>query len=156
MSAQAVRIEDEQIEAVKNWPEPTLVRDIQVFIGFANFYQCFIQGFSRIAAPLTSLLKTTRSSEESAPKVFKADDNEVVGDGGGRANKIVMNLSKNKKSRKSTRISNIGATGEPNFLTPDAKKAFNQLRLALSKLRSSDILIQKVISGLKLMHQAMP
>ena len=25
---------------------------------------------------------------------------------------------------------NIGATGEPTFLTPDAKKAFNQLRLA--------------------------
>ena len=38
MPAQAVKIEDKQIEAVKNWPEPTSVRDIQVFIGFANFY----------------------------------------------------------------------------------------------------------------------
>ena len=28
VSAQAVRIEDEQIEAVKNWLEPTFVRDI--------------------------------------------------------------------------------------------------------------------------------
>ena len=35
-------MEDEQIKAVKNWLEPTLVRDIQVFIGFANFYQYFI------------------------------------------------------------------------------------------------------------------
>ena len=50
-------MEDERIEAVKNWPEPTSVRDIQVFIGFANFYQRFIRGFSRIAAPLTLLLK---------------------------------------------------------------------------------------------------
>ena len=38
VSAQGVRIEDERIEAVRNWPEPKLVRDIQVFLGFANFY----------------------------------------------------------------------------------------------------------------------
>ena len=42
VSAQGVRIKDEQIKAVKNWPEPTLVKDIQMFIGFANFYQRFI------------------------------------------------------------------------------------------------------------------
>ena len=36
--AQKVKMDDEQIEIVKNWPEPTSVRDIQVFIGFANFY----------------------------------------------------------------------------------------------------------------------
>ena len=38
VSAQRVRMEDEQIEVVKNWPEPKLMRDIQVFLGFANFY----------------------------------------------------------------------------------------------------------------------
>ena len=132
MSAQAVRIEDERIEAVKNWPEPTSVRDIQVFIGFANFYRRFIQGFSRIAAPLTSMLKTTGSSEESAPRAFRAGNDEVVGGGGGRADETVVDssTSKNEKSRKSTRVPNIGATGEPNFLTPNAKKAFNHLRLA--------------------------
>ena len=130
VSAQRVRMEDERIEAVKNWPEPTSVRDIQVFIDFANFYRRFIRGFSRIAAPLTSLLKTTGSSE-SAPKAFRADDDEVVGGGGGgRANGTVVNSSKNEKSRKLTCMTNIGATGEPNFLTPDAKKAFNHLRLA--------------------------
>ena len=122
-------MEDEQIEAVKNWPEPTLVRDIQVFIGFANFYWRFIRGFSRIAAPLTSLLKITGLSD-LASKAFKVDNNEVVGSNSGRANETVLNLSKNNKSRNSTCVPNIGATGEPNFLTPDAKKAFNHLRLA--------------------------
>ena len=38
VSAQRVRMEDKQIKVVKNWPKPTSVRDIQVFIGFANFY----------------------------------------------------------------------------------------------------------------------
>ena len=119
---------------VKNWPEPTLVRDIQVFIDFANFYQRFIQGFSKIIALLTSLLKTTRSLE-LGPKAFKADDNKVVGGDGGKADETVVDSSKfkNEKSRKSMRMPNIGATRKPNFLTPDAKKAFNQLRLAFIK-----------------------
>ena len=51
-----------------------------VFIGFANFYRCFIQDFSRIATLLTIMLKTTGSSVASA---FRVDDNEVVGGGGG-------------------------------------------------------------------------
>ena len=95
--AQGVRMEDEQIEAVKNWPEPTSIRGIQVFISFANFYRRFIRGFSRIAAPLTLMLKTTGSSKESTPKAFKADANEVVGGGGNRVNEMVKNSSKSKK-----------------------------------------------------------
>ena len=38
VSAQRVKIEKKQIEVVKNWPEPKLMRDIQVFLGIANFY----------------------------------------------------------------------------------------------------------------------
>ena len=58
-SSQRISIEEEKIEAVKTWLEPKSIRDIQVFLGFANFYRRFIQEFSRIAAPLTSMLKTT-------------------------------------------------------------------------------------------------
>ena len=76
-----------------------LVRDIQVFMGFANFNQCFIQGFSRIAALLIFLLQTTGSSDESASKAFKADGDEVVGGDDSRANETVINLFKNNKSR---------------------------------------------------------
>ena len=79
-------MEDEQIKVVKNWPKLTLVRDIQIFIGFANFYRHFIQGFSKIAALLTSMLKTTTSFEKSTLKVLKPDNNEVIGAGDGRAN----------------------------------------------------------------------
>ena len=72
------------------------------------------------------MLKITGSSRELALKIFRADNNEVVGGGGG--SKMVRNLS-----RKSTRMPNIGATKESNFLTPNAKKAFNHLRLAFIK-----------------------
>ena len=63
VSSKGIRMEDERIEAVKQWPEPQSIRDIQVFLGFANFYRQFIQGFSRIAAPLTSIVKTSESTE---------------------------------------------------------------------------------------------
>ena len=79
------------------------------------------------------MLKTTGSSEKSASKTFKAGNNEIVKSGSGRTNETVVDLSKNKKSRKSTRIPNIGATKKPNFLTPNAKKAFNYLQLAFIK-----------------------
>ena len=57
-------MEAEQIEVIRKWPELKSVQDIQVFLGFANFYRQFIQSFSRTAAPLTSMLKTTN---EPAP-----------------------------------------------------------------------------------------
>ena len=63
VSSQGIQIEDKRIKAVKNWSEPKSVQDIQVFIGFVNFYQRFIWGFSRIAASLTSMLKMTGSSD---------------------------------------------------------------------------------------------
>ena len=131
---QGVRMEDKRIVAVKNWPKPMSVRDIQMFIGFANFYQRFIQGFSRIAALLTLKLKATRLSKESAPKVFKTGKNEVF-ESSDRANETVVDSSKfkNKKSKKLTRMPNIGAIGEPNLLTPNTKKAFYHLRLAFIK-----------------------
>lgn len=35
-------MKEEKIEAVKTWPKLQLIWDIQVFLGFANFYQYFI------------------------------------------------------------------------------------------------------------------
>ena len=51
-------MEEERIEVVKAWSKLKLIRHIQ-FLRFANFYQCFIQEFSRIVVLLTSMLKTT-------------------------------------------------------------------------------------------------
>ena len=42
VSSQRICIEEERIDIVKAWPKPKSVQDIQVFIGFTNFYQRFI------------------------------------------------------------------------------------------------------------------
>ena len=82
---------------------------------------------SKIAAPLISMLKITRLFEEFALRTFRNNNNEVVEDSNNRANKMIVDSSKskNKKFEKLISIPNIGAIGEPNFLTPNAKKAFN-------------------------------
>ena len=92
--SQGIRIEDKRIKAVKNWPEPKLVQDIQVFIGFSNFYWYFIRSFSRIAAPLTLILKTTRSLDLASREL---EINKIVR-GSGKAD--IRNLSKKLKNAK--------------------------------------------------------
>uniref|UniRef100_A0A4W5JZM3 Gypsy retrotransposon integrase-like protein 1 n=1 Tax=Hucho hucho TaxID=62062 RepID=A0A4W5JZM3_9TELE len=50
-------MESERIDAVRNWPTPTTVKEVQQFLGFANYYRRFIRGFGQVAAPITSLLR---------------------------------------------------------------------------------------------------
>ena len=68
-----------------------------------------------------------------APKAFEAKENRVVGDGDGRTNGTVVNLSKNKKSRILTSMLNIRAIRKSKFLTCNTKKIFNHLQLAFIK-----------------------
>src|SRR5947209_4498186 len=46
----------EKVQAVRDWPEPWKVKDIQSFLGFANFYCCFINNYSDIIIPLMRLM----------------------------------------------------------------------------------------------------
>uniref|UniRef100_A0A8K9UMP7 Gypsy retrotransposon integrase-like protein 1 n=1 Tax=Oncorhynchus mykiss TaxID=8022 RepID=A0A8K9UMP7_ONCMY len=50
-------MESDRIAAVSNWLTPTMVKEVQRFLGFANYYRRFIRGFGQVAAPITSLLK---------------------------------------------------------------------------------------------------
>ena len=50
-----VKMEQEKIKAIKEWKTPTKVKDIESFLGFANFYWRFIQNFNHTARPLNKL-----------------------------------------------------------------------------------------------------
>jgi hypothetical protein len=47
----------EKVKAVREWPVPTTVKDVQAFLGLANYYRRFVKQFSHIAQPLTELTK---------------------------------------------------------------------------------------------------
>jgi len=44
-----------KVQIIQDWLEPWKVKDIQSFLGFANFYHRFIFGYSEITIPLTRL-----------------------------------------------------------------------------------------------------
>ncbi|QRW22407.1 Retrotransposable element Tf2 protein [Rhizoctonia solani] len=46
-----------KIQAVQEWPVPTKVKEVQSFLGFANFLQQFVANFSHIARPLHNLVR---------------------------------------------------------------------------------------------------
>jgi len=50
-----VKMEQEKIKAVKEWKTPTKVKNMESFLGFANFYRRFIQNFSHMAKLLNEL-----------------------------------------------------------------------------------------------------
>ena len=55
ISENKVAIDPVKVAGVCNWPTPENWTDVQAFIGFVNFYCCFIQDFSTIARPLFNL-----------------------------------------------------------------------------------------------------
>jgi hypothetical protein len=57
ISQDGISVDPEKVQEVMNWKPPTTVRQIQSFLGLAWYYRRFIPDFSRIAKPMTELLK---------------------------------------------------------------------------------------------------
>ena len=57
ISGEGIVVDPTKVVTVKNWEAPTTVGEIQSFLGLAGYYRRFIENFSRIAKPMTELLK---------------------------------------------------------------------------------------------------
>jgi transposase InsO family protein len=65
-----VSMDSSRVEAIRDWPVPTSFRDVQVFLGFANFYRGFIFRYSAVVAPITDLLVGMEKGKKSGPFVW--------------------------------------------------------------------------------------
>nr|GFA94085.1 putative reverse transcriptase domain-containing protein [Tanacetum cinerariifolium] len=52
---QGIHVDPAKIESVKDWAPPKSPMEIRQFLGLAGYYRRFIEGFSKIAKPMTKL-----------------------------------------------------------------------------------------------------
>jgi hypothetical protein len=67
ISPTGISMEPERISTIAEWPVPRSILDIQVFLGFCNFYRRFIKGYSRVTLAITALLRKSSESFQWTP-----------------------------------------------------------------------------------------
>jgi len=50
-------MEKEQVQGVIEWPIPRSMKDVQKFLGLANYYRRFVKDFAKIAKPLHEMTR---------------------------------------------------------------------------------------------------
>jgi hypothetical protein len=58
VSTNGIEVDPEKVSVVRQWQYPTIIKGVQSFLGFCNFYRRFIRDFGVIAKPLIHLTKT--------------------------------------------------------------------------------------------------
>ena len=67
VSTDGVQMDPERVRTIQEWPPPKSYRELQIFLGFVNYYRRFIEGYSKLSAPLTGLLKGSKGGKKSGP-----------------------------------------------------------------------------------------
>src|SRR6202165_874558 len=57
ISPDGIQMKVSHVETIVDWPAPTSIHEIQIFLGFCNFYRRFIAGYSCVVFAITFLLR---------------------------------------------------------------------------------------------------
>jgi len=68
-----IRMEKEKVQGVIEWPVPKSMKDVQKFLGLANYYRRFVKDFAKIAKPLHETMRKDKKWNwgERQQKAFK-------------------------------------------------------------------------------------
>eukprot|EP00178_Gracilaria_changii_P003742 TRINITY_DN1564_c0_g2_i1.p1 TRINITY_DN1564_c0_g2~~TRINITY_DN1564_c0_g2_i1.p1 ORF type:complete len:336 (+),score=33.80 TRINITY_DN1564_c0_g2_i1:769-1776(+) len=58
VSKKSVSTQDRLVSFIQDWPTPTIIKNIQQFVGLTNFYRGFVRGYADLLRPLTDLLRS--------------------------------------------------------------------------------------------------
>ncbi len=56
ISPQGIQMDPDKTKSIQSWPTPSSIKEVQSFLGFANYYRRFISKYTSLALPLTQLL----------------------------------------------------------------------------------------------------
>ena len=65
-----VSMEEDHVSTIHDWPELQTHREVQVFLGFANFYQQFVHWYSDLTQPISNLLVRGKQGKFTGPFLF--------------------------------------------------------------------------------------
>jgi len=76
MRSEEIKMQEKKVVGVLEWPRPKTVKEVQKFLGLANYYRQFIKDFAKIAKPMHNLVKKDKkwnwgSEQEKAFKQLK-------------------------------------------------------------------------------------
>lgn len=77
LSGDGIAMDPRRVDTIASWEEPKTYREIQVFVGFCNFYRRFIYNYSGIVTPLTSLLKGSKDGKKPGAVQLQGDAKEA-------------------------------------------------------------------------------
>jgi len=70
---EGIKMEEEKVKGILDWPTLKCVKDVQKFLGLANYYRRFIEGFASIARPLHNTVRKDQKWDwtEKHEKAFR-------------------------------------------------------------------------------------
>ena len=71
VTTDGIEINTKNVEAIQKWKAPASIKEVQAFMGFANFYHRFISDFSKKVRPLIDLTRGTQYTTKFGKKKLK-------------------------------------------------------------------------------------
>ena len=81
VTADGITMDSGKVKAINDWPSPLKnITDVRSFLGLAGYYRRFVKGFSKLASPLTELLKKDNTFEwtDQAQRSFEELKNAIT------------------------------------------------------------------------------